>query len=263
MNYRSPNAESGAVLPPMFLIEPSTAQFQNWLAAFDDEAWAATIVEVGDVARDTHVLEDCCGQVAGCHRAFLDLTGIAFRCTDDLTVSQASPSNRHRHYDRPMVAAVGTPLSADLRRSTELAHRKDEYVLEQSAFAQIADQCCDQMIEHGQQRPQSVPDAAIGWNVVAMCVPGSGRAMLTQVNRDEADPGFNQSPREQYLFRPFMGAVLRFHRSGLLRDIECLPGSGAGDQVNRLASEAVGGVHRSRQIEVSTQSIEIHCEHAT
>ena len=55
------------------------------------------------------------------------------------------------------------------------------------AFGQIADERRDEMIEQRQQRTESVLDAAVGRDVVAVCVPRSRRGVIAQVDRHERD----------------------------------------------------------------------------
>src|SRR5205823_13789354 len=98
-----------------------------------------------------------------------------------------------------MIASVRTLLRADAWRTSEFAHRQHQHVVQQSALAQIAHQRRDQMIEYWQQRAQSVPNAAVGRDVVAVRVPGAGRGMVAQVYGYKADTALDHSAGEQGL----------------------------------------------------------------
>jgi hypothetical protein len=41
------------------------------------------------------------------------------------------------------------------------------------------------MVEDGKQRAQTIPDAAVGRDVVAVIVPRAGRAMVAEVDGDK------------------------------------------------------------------------------
>ena len=55
-----------------------TAQFGDRLSGFDDEARAASVVEIGHVARDVHVAENRRGEVARGDGTFFDLAAVSF-----------------------------------------------------------------------------------------------------------------------------------------------------------------------------------------
>jgi hypothetical protein len=76
-------------------------------------------------------------------------------------------------------------MRAERRGAAKLTHRDDEGVIEHATFAQITHQRGDDMIEHGKQRSQAVPDAAVGRDVVAVIVPGATRAVIAEVNGDK------------------------------------------------------------------------------
>ena len=99
-------------------------------AFFQVESGPAARVEIGAVERDAEVAIDGGRQIAGCDGTLFDLSAVAFRGSNDLAMTQAAASQRHRHYDRPVVAAVAAPLRADLRRAAKLAHRQHQYVVE-------------------------------------------------------------------------------------------------------------------------------------
>ena len=126
---------------------------------------------------------------------------------DHLPVPQPAAGQRHRHHDRPVVAAVGAALRAHLRRAAELAHRDHQHVVEQPALVEVADQRRDQVVEERQQRPQALADAAVGRDVVAVRVPGARGGVVAQVERDERDPGLDQPPGQQRLLAPEVLAV--------------------------------------------------------
>lgn len=107
---------------------------------FDDVARAVAGVVVGRVERDAEVAVNGGCQVARCDWAFGRVSAVLFGRADHLTVSQAAAGHAHGHDGWPVIAAVRAALSAHDRRSAELAHRNHQAVVEQSTFAEVADE---------------------------------------------------------------------------------------------------------------------------
>jgi hypothetical protein len=118
------------------------------------------------------MIDRCC-EVAGRDRPFFDLSAVFLGGADHLAMPQTAAG---QHIDmtfgqwlRPSVL----PCVPILRRAAELAHREHQHVVEQAALFEVAHQRRDEVVEQRQQRPESLADAAVGRNVVAVRVPGA------------------------------------------------------------------------------------------
>ncbi len=156
-------------------------------------------------------------QIAGRHGTFRDFTTKSIRRPNHLTMPKISSGKNHGHHYRPMITPVRAPLGPNLGGSSEFSHSNHQDILQQSSLVQVLDQGGEQMIKHGQQGPQSIPDPTIRRNVISMGVPRARRPVIAEIDRHKTHPGLHQSTRQQRLPTPLMRPVpiqrpLRFTR---------------------------------------------------
>ena len=173
-----------------------SAEFRNGLSLVDDDSRTSAVVEVGNIAGNSHVMKEGRGEIARSHGTFFNLTCVAVRGTDDLSMPKSPSRDRHRHHDRTVIAPVGTTLRANFRCSAKLAHRQHEDVVEQASFFKVTDECCQQTVEYRKQRAQPVPDATIRRNIIAVGIPCSRCSMIAEIDCDKTDARFHQSSRQ-------------------------------------------------------------------
>src|SRR5205085_1171444 len=93
---------------------------------------------------------------------------------------------------------------------------------EQTVVFQIADQRGDDMIEDGQQRAQTVPDAAVRRDIIAIVVPSAGGGVVAEVDGYETRAAFDEPPREERLPGPVVVSVALDNLWRLAREVEGL-----------------------------------------
>src|SRR5262249_56430961 len=119
-------------------------------------------VVIAGVEGDAHVVVDRRGEVAGGDGAVLDVPAVGLGGADDLAVAEPAAGHRQRHHHRPVVPAVGAPLSTHHRGPAELAHGQDQGAVEEPALVEVGNEGGDQVVEERQERVETRGDAAVG-----------------------------------------------------------------------------------------------------
>ena len=92
-----------------------------------------------------------------------------------------------------MISAIGTPLRAQIGRSSKFAHGDDEDLVQNVVPVQVTYERGDQVVEQGQQRTKPFSNAAVGWNVIAVSIPRPRGGMVAEIKCDKTDPGLDQA----------------------------------------------------------------------
>ena len=162
-----------------------------------------------------------------------------------------------------MVAPVGTLLRAHVGRPTELTHRDDERVVENSLAFEVGHQRGEQVVEQRQQGAESLLDSTVRRNVVTVRIPGARGTVVAEVERDERHARLHEASRQERLLTPEMGAIGGDDGGIFTREIKRHLGLPAEHDIERLLRERIGRFQRAALVEVAAELVELRVEIAT
>src|SRR5579863_2468389 len=112
------------------------------------------------------------------------------------------------------------------------------------------------MVEERKQGAEPTRDPSVGRNVVAMRVPGAGRSVVTEIERDEGDARLDQSACEKRLLAPQVLSITIADFRRLAGQIEGLLGAASEQKIGGLLLIRVERVHRPAGVEPGAQPVE-------
>jgi hypothetical protein len=165
------------------------------------------------------------------------------------------------------VIATGTPariLRGDLGGPPELAAEQHQHVPVHPLRENVFDQSREGLIEAGKTLLQRPEDVAIDGMVVPVAGPAGLRPeAIVGLTLDESHSRLDQPSTGQEALPQVGLAVTPPDRHRLRREIERLPQSPAGDDLQGLAAKGIRGVERPAAVQVGGEPVQCGQEVAT